>query len=168
MLITTRKLERELNISLKRNTKFQNLFEIFFLAAESKCKMFHFLSIMHTWTDFATFGAIEQHVPWIFLAFTARCPGFTMFVLILASWRKKVKQYTCTCIAQSYQISSTFLFESYSPESGSHHAWSPMLPDLFFFPNFAFPLVPCELIPMQVISVRERAVITRAYTEDCI
>ena len=66
MLITTRKLERELNISLKRNTKFQNLFEIFFLAAESKCKMFHFLSIMHTWTDFATFRAIEQHVPWIF------------------------------------------------------------------------------------------------------
>ena len=46
---------------------------------------FHFLSIMHTWTDFATFGAIEQHVIWIFSAFTGRCPGFTMFVLIPAS-----------------------------------------------------------------------------------
>ena len=29
--------------------------------------LFHFLSIMHTWTDAATFGAIEQHVLWIFL-----------------------------------------------------------------------------------------------------
>ena len=47
--------------------------------------LFHFLSIMHTWTDSATFGAIEQHVLWIFYAFTVKCPGFTMFVLILAS-----------------------------------------------------------------------------------
>ena len=64
MLITTRKLERELNISLKRNTKFQNLFEIFFLAAESKCKMFHFLSIMHTWTDFS--GQLNNMYPGFF------------------------------------------------------------------------------------------------------
>ena len=30
---------------------------------------------------------------------------------------------------------------------------------VFFFPNFASPLVPCEFIPMQVVSVRERVVI---------
>ena len=47
--------------------------------------LFHFLSIMHTWTDSATFGAIEQHVLWIFYTFTVKCPGFTTFVLILAS-----------------------------------------------------------------------------------
>ena len=47
--------------------------------------LFHFLSIMHTWTDSTTFGAIEQHVLWIFSAFTVQCPGFTMFVLVLAS-----------------------------------------------------------------------------------
>ena len=44
-----------------------------------------FLSIMHTWTDSATFGAIEQHVLWIFFAFTVQCPGLTTFVFILAS-----------------------------------------------------------------------------------
>ena len=47
--------------------------------------LFHFLSIMHTWTDCATFGAIDHHALWIFFAFTAQCPGFTMFVFILAS-----------------------------------------------------------------------------------
>ena len=46
--------------------------------------LFH-LSIMHTWTDFATFGAIDHHVLWILYTFTFQCPGFTMFVLILAS-----------------------------------------------------------------------------------
>ena len=33
----------------------------------------------------ATFGAIGQHILWIFSAFTGQCPEFTMFVLILAS-----------------------------------------------------------------------------------
>ena len=46
--------------------------------------LFH-LNIMHTWTDSTTFGAIEQHVLWIFSAFTVKCPGFTLFVLVLAS-----------------------------------------------------------------------------------
>ena len=78
------------------------------LTAESKCKhkkgrkkalhgsiianfcnvmgnLFHFLSIMHTWTDSATFGAIDHHVLWIFFAFTGQCPEFTTFVFILAS-----------------------------------------------------------------------------------
>ena len=47
--------------------------------------LFHFLSIMHTWTDSATFGAIDHHVLWIFFAFTGQCPEFTTFVFILAS-----------------------------------------------------------------------------------
>ena len=47
--------------------------------------LFHFLSIMHTWTDSATFGAIDRHVLWIFFAFTGQCPEFTTFVFILAS-----------------------------------------------------------------------------------
>ena len=47
--------------------------------------LFHFLSIMHTWTDSAAFGAIDHHVLWIFFAFTGQCPEFTTFVFILAS-----------------------------------------------------------------------------------
>ena len=47
--------------------------------------LFHFLSIMHTWTDSATFGAIDRHVNWFFFAFTVQCLEFTIFVLILAS-----------------------------------------------------------------------------------
>ena len=47
--------------------------------------LFHFLSIMHTWTDSATFGAIEQHEIWIFSAFADRCPEFTIFVFIFAT-----------------------------------------------------------------------------------
>ena len=47
--------------------------------------LFHFFSIMHTWTDCATFGAIDHHVLWIFFAFTTQCQGSTMFVFILAS-----------------------------------------------------------------------------------
>ena len=81
---------------------------VYELSAESKCKhkkgrkkalhgsiianfcnvmgnLFHFLSIMHTWTDSATFGAIEQHEIWIFSAFTDRCPEFTILVFIFAT-----------------------------------------------------------------------------------
>ena len=47
--------------------------------------LIHFLSIMHTRTDSAAFGAMEQHVLWIFSAFTGQCPEFTTFVFILAS-----------------------------------------------------------------------------------
>ena len=47
--------------------------------------LFHFLSIIHTWTDCATSGAIDHHELWIFFAFTTQCPGFTIFVFILAS-----------------------------------------------------------------------------------
>ena len=47
--------------------------------------LFHFLSIMHTWTDSATFGAIDRHVNWFFFAFTVQYLEFTIFVLILAS-----------------------------------------------------------------------------------
>ena len=47
--------------------------------------IFHFLSIMLTWTDSTTFGAIEQHVLWICSAFTGQCPKYTTFVFILAS-----------------------------------------------------------------------------------
>ena len=47
--------------------------------------LIHFLSIMHTWTDSATFGAIDHHVLWIFFAFTAPCQGFTTLVFIFAS-----------------------------------------------------------------------------------
>ena len=47
--------------------------------------LFHFLSIMYTWTDSATSGAYEQHGLWIIFAFTARCPGFTKVVGILTA-----------------------------------------------------------------------------------
>ena len=47
--------------------------------------LFHFLSIMHTWTDSAAFGAIDHHVLWIFFAFTGQCPEFTTVVFILTS-----------------------------------------------------------------------------------
>ena len=52
--------------------------------------IFHFLSIVYTWTDSATSGAFEQHGLWIILAFTARCQGFRKVVDILT---KKVEQW---------------------------------------------------------------------------
>ena len=72
--VSTRKREKK---ALYRSiiTKFVNVMG----------NLFHFLSIMHTWTDFATFGAIDHHVLWIFFAFTAQCPEFTTFVFILTS-----------------------------------------------------------------------------------
>ena len=71
--VSTRKREKK---ALHRSiiTKFLNVMG----------NLFH-LSIMHTWTDCATFGAIDHHVLWIFFAFTAQCPGFTTLVFILAS-----------------------------------------------------------------------------------
>ena len=47
--------------------------------------IFHFLSIMYTWTDSATSGAFEQHGLWITFAFTSRCPVFTKVVGILTT-----------------------------------------------------------------------------------
>ena len=47
--------------------------------------LFHFLSIMYTWTDSATSGAFEQHGLWIIFAFTSRCPVFTKVVGILTT-----------------------------------------------------------------------------------
>lgn len=81
MLITTRKLVREFNIPLKRNTKFQNLlrFPLFYL-------IFLTITCAHAYlTDSATFGAIEQHELWNFFASTDQCPEFTEFVLVRAS-----------------------------------------------------------------------------------
>ena len=81
MLITTRKLVREFNIPLKRNTKFQNLlrFPLFYL-------IFLTITFAHAYlTDSATFEAIEQDEVWIFFASTDQCPEFTAFVLVHAS-----------------------------------------------------------------------------------
>ena len=41
--------------------------------------LFHFLSIMHTWTDSATFGAIDCHVNWFFFCIHRAMPGVYNF-----------------------------------------------------------------------------------------
>ena len=85
MLIATRTLVR-IKYIIKKKHKISKRFKV----SADLFDFFKWLLVrMHTWTDSATFGAIEQHVLWIFFAFTVQCPGFTVLVLILASWRKK-------------------------------------------------------------------------------
>ena len=60
--------------------------------------LFH-LSIMHTWTDSATFGAIDRYVNWFFFLHSP-CNAWSLQFSSLSSQADgKVKQYTCKCIA---------------------------------------------------------------------
>ena len=87
MLITTRKLVKEFNIPLKRNTKFQNLlrFPLLYL-------IFLTITCAHAYlTDSATFGAIEQHEVWIFLHLPSNSQTLQRWLLFTQADRKKVK-----------------------------------------------------------------------------
>ena len=54
--------------------------------------LFNFLSIMHTWTDCATFGAIDHHVLWIFLHSPLHAQDLQRLFLSLQADGKKVRQ----------------------------------------------------------------------------